>query len=346
MKLPNGFGSVYKLSGNRRNPWCARKTTGWNDKGQPVYKFVGFYKTRKDALTALAEYNQDPFDLHHNTITFREVFDLWSAEYYPKISDSNIKGYNLAYKISADLHDMKMTDIKLDHLQTIADQSGKHTPTLKKLKTLFNMVWNYCIKHEILPPDKKQMVSYLDISKGGNPNRITRTVFSKEEINTLWSVVDQDSSYQIPLFLIYTGLRIGEFYNLKKTDIDLNNHVLQVTESKTQAGVREVPIADKVSEIVKYRIFSTDSEYLFTNTKNRKFTDNVFRDFWWKPMMEDLKMSHFPHDTRHTCVSLLTEAHVDERIIKQIIGHKGHGVTQAVYTHLNRDIKLEAINRI
>lgn len=29
MRLPNGFGSVYKLSGNRRKPWVARKTTGW-----------------------------------------------------------------------------------------------------------------------------------------------------------------------------------------------------------------------------------------------------------------------------------------------------------------------------
>lgn len=26
MKLPNGFGSVYKLSGNRRNPYVAKKT--------------------------------------------------------------------------------------------------------------------------------------------------------------------------------------------------------------------------------------------------------------------------------------------------------------------------------
>ena len=29
MNLPNGFGSVYKLSGKRRRPWVARKTTGW-----------------------------------------------------------------------------------------------------------------------------------------------------------------------------------------------------------------------------------------------------------------------------------------------------------------------------
>ena len=29
MKLPNGYGSVYKLSGNRRKPWAARVTDGW-----------------------------------------------------------------------------------------------------------------------------------------------------------------------------------------------------------------------------------------------------------------------------------------------------------------------------
>lgn len=30
MKLANGMGSVYKLSGRRRKPWVARKTKGWD----------------------------------------------------------------------------------------------------------------------------------------------------------------------------------------------------------------------------------------------------------------------------------------------------------------------------
>ena len=29
MKLPNGYGSVVKLSGKRRKPWMVRKTTGY-----------------------------------------------------------------------------------------------------------------------------------------------------------------------------------------------------------------------------------------------------------------------------------------------------------------------------
>lgn len=55
---------------------------------------------------------------------------------------------------------------------------------------------------------------------------------------------------------------------------------------------------------------------------------------------------HRPHDARHTCVSLLTAAGVDERIVRSIVGHKGQGVTETVYTHIELSLKLEAINKI
>ena len=139
MKLPNGFGSVYKLSGNRRNPWCARKTVGWTfdeekEKSYPIYAFVGYYASRKEALTALSEYNKDPYDLHHDTITFAEVFEKWSAEHFPTVSESNCKGYRASFRSCQKIHNMKMVEIKLDHLQMTVDQSGKNTPTLKKMK--------------------------------------------------------------------------------------------------------------------------------------------------------------------------------------------------------------------
>ena len=55
MKLPNGFGTVYKLSGNRRNPYVAKKTKGWEidpktGKSKQLYTVVGYYPTRKEAL--------------------------------------------------------------------------------------------------------------------------------------------------------------------------------------------------------------------------------------------------------------------------------------------------------
>lgn len=350
MKLPNGFGSVYKLSGNRRKPWTARKTVGWTfdeerGKSYPVYQFIGYYASRKEALTALSDYNKDPYDLESKDLTFADVYELWSDEHFPRITESNRKGYRASFKAVPDLHDRNIREIKLNHLQRAVDASGKNKPTLRKIKTLYNMMWDYCVIHEILPPEKKNMIQYLDISQAGNPNKINRSIFSTDEIEKLWNLLPYNDRIRIPLFLIYTGVRIGEFYNLKKSDINIKERFFQVTESKTEAGIREVPIAEKIVPLIT-SMLENSSDYLCPNLQGRKHTDKVFRKSWWNPLMQDLDMDHLPHDTRHTCVSLLTVAGVDERIIKKIVGHKGQGITQSVYTHLDLPAKLEAINKI
>ena len=51
MKLPNGYGSVTKLSGNRRKPYLARVTLGWvinEETGKAVQNRVpiGTFKTK------------------------------------------------------------------------------------------------------------------------------------------------------------------------------------------------------------------------------------------------------------------------------------------------------------
>ena len=53
--------------------------------------------------------------------------------------------------------------------------------------------------------------------------------------------------------------------------------------------------------------------------------------------MKQLNMKHTPHDTRHTCISLLTKADVNPTTIKKIVGHKGAmSLTEKVW--LNRYI--------
>lgn len=96
MKNPNGYGSVVKLSGNRRNPFCARKTVGWNEKGQPIYKPVGYYKTRQEAMIALAEYNRNPYDIDLSKITMKELYERWSERDFPKISKSSASSFKSA----------------------------------------------------------------------------------------------------------------------------------------------------------------------------------------------------------------------------------------------------------
>ena len=62
MRNPNGFGCVYKAPGNRRKPYIARITIGWNDEtGRQQFKNIGSYVTYKEAMAALTDYNADPY---------------------------------------------------------------------------------------------------------------------------------------------------------------------------------------------------------------------------------------------------------------------------------------------
>lgn len=54
MRLPNGYGSVVKMSGNRRRPYAVRKTDGFNEKGYPIYKIIGYTETKEEGLSLLA----------------------------------------------------------------------------------------------------------------------------------------------------------------------------------------------------------------------------------------------------------------------------------------------------
>ena len=363
IKLPNKFGSVYKLSGKRRNPWAVRKTVGWKQvpekmKSYPVYEFIGYYPTRTEALQALADYNKNPYDLHFNTITFEEVYDRWSEIHYEKIKDSN--GYKAAFKTCMPIWDMKFVDIKLDHLQIVVDESGKNTPTLKTLKNMLGMIYDYAVMHEIVSQDKRDMIRYIDISKPGNSNAYDRKPFTKKAIKQLWTAEPSNEYISVVLILIYSGLRISELLDLEKKDIHLDERWFYVKEAKTEAGIREVPIAEKIVPFFEYWL-SRKCDHLICTPDDEAFTYRNYYDSYWIPLMLQLGMGEFiteedkkepvykgytPHCTRHTCVSLLTEAGVDERILQKIVGHKGQNVTQAVYTHIELPFKLEAINKI
>lgn len=82
---------------------------------------------------------------------------------------------------------------------------------------------------------------------------------------------------------------------------------------------------------------------------NEFFYQNFF-EYLPKISREELssisKICPAPHDTRHTCISMLVSAGVDDRVVKKIVEHKGQGVTQTIYTHFEIDELLDAINRI
>lgn len=350
MKLPNGFGSVYKLSGNRRKPYVAKKTKGWEinpetGKAKQLYNVIGYYATRKEALMALSEFNANPYDINASKVTFTDVYERWSTEHFPTVGESSIKGYKASWSLCGKIASMRFVDVKLDHLQMIVDESGKNSPTLKKLKVLLELMYKYAVIHEIIPKEKN-MVEYLNIKNAGNPNAYNRKPFSKEEIARIWEVKDNNTYYTVILMLIYSGCRISEMLNLKKEDVNLKENYFNIRASKTAAGIRAVPISEKVYPFFEYWYNLNGCEYLLSTPDGQHLSYRNYYDSYWTPLINAIGMSHRPHDARHTCISMLTSAGVSDKVIRKIVGHKGQGVTEIVYTHFEIEELIDAINRI
>ena len=338
------------MSGKRRKPYMVRKTAGWEydpekDKMVQKYLIVGYAATRAEGLQMLAEYNQNPFDVKASKATFQEVYDQWSKAKFPTISKSNVHGYEASYKVCGTLYNRTFKDIRLVDLQFVVDTCGKNYPTLKKLKSLFNQLYGFAMKNDICSKDYSQ---YVDIAryKDKNPDKRDRTKFDRCEIDRLWEL-SADPYYQIVLMLIYNGCRISELLNVKKADVHLDEQYFDVVKSKTENGIRKVPIADKVLPFYRAWYEGSECDRLLHTPDQEPFDYRNYYDSYWTPLMEQIGFEHKPHDTRHTCISMLAEAHVDQTMIKKIVGHSGAmTLTERVYTHLDIQALVEAINQI
>lgn len=311
MRLPNGFGSVYKLSGNRRRPFVVKKTI--NGKQRPL----GYFETHDAALTFLLKYNHEPTGL---TATFVDIYEQWKPTKWPALSESSRAAYENSFRHLSRLHDKTMSRLKYLDLQAAMDDVRKVAgySTQKKCRVLMSQLYQFAIKREMATTDYSR---YVEIDR----HRIVykKRPFTAREINRLWKQAD-DENVQDVLILIYTGLRIGEYLALRPQDIKIRKRYLDIRHSKTEAGVRRVPISKKILPFLEARKARRSICQSPTYDSFRRRFDAT---------LKQMSMRHTPHECRHTLASLLDSAGVNDTVIKMILGHARRGVTKAVYTH-------------
>ncbi len=351
MRLPNGYGSVYKLSGKRRKPWAAKKTVGWElnpSTGRAVQKvnYIGYYSTKKEAMSALAAYNEDPYDLKANNITFEEVYERWSNEHFEEIVPSATRTWISAFNHSKPLHKMRMIDIRVIHLEDCIRNADVGSSTKQRMKSLYNLLYRFAMKHEIVDKNYAELCNSV---KSG-PAVIERVPFSSEELQLLWNNIDFPFVDMI-LIGIYSGWRPQELATLQLADVDLDQHTF-LGGMKTDAGKnRIVPIHSKVYDLVAKNYAKAQklgSKFLFNDENGRdgyRITYDMYRRRFEK-VCSHLDMKHRPHDTRHTFITLGKESEMDEYVLKLIAGHAIDDVTEKVYTHRTMDKLRNEIEKI
>lgn len=329
MRKPNGYGCIKRLSGNRRRPFVF--VISENGKQRPVEYFTN----QIDAEIFQADYNKthNHRSLPGHQITLEELYHRWlpahTADTVP--SRSTLCSYENSFKHLSSLHQEPFASLKYMDYQRIMDdmrKSGLSYSSLKKVRSLISLLSQYASKIEFT---NKNYAPLLSIGK----NRQVRPhkPFSRQKINRLWQHVGEPRVDTV-LILLYTGMRVGEMLTLQKSDVNIRQHYIRITNSKTAAGIRVIPIHSRIMPLVVCRMDSPGTA-LITDASGRPYDYSRYCIAWRAVMQLINATGHTTHDCRHTVATLLDNAGANETAKRRILGHAGGDVTERVYTHKN-----------
>lgn len=136
------------------------------------------------------------------------------------------------------------------------------------------------------------------------------------------------------IFLLNTGLRVGEMLNLQWSDFDEKNRTVFIRKSKTESGVRELPLVNKAFDIIKKQKKSEHDNYIFHNIHGAPLTYNCMKRSV-KELREKSRYYNFTlHSCRHSFATRLTEAGANPKGVAGALGHKKVEYALNIYTDL------------
>jgi len=334
MKNPNGYGSVVKLSGNRRKPFVVRKTSGWNDKGQPIYLIIGYFPTREEGMIALADYNKNPYDIDKRNITLKELFEKWSETILPKLGKSLQGGLKSAYNHIRKLEELKYRDIRSFQMQDCIDNCGHGYSTQATIKNLWGYLDRFAMEMDVISKMFSQLTTSAPVAESH------KQPFTDQEIKTLWNHSGEEWVDCI-LIMLYSGWRIIEFVTLETGNVDMTNQTMKGGVKTRNGKERIVPIHPRVLKFIEVR-FNPASKYLITDQEGKALDEGRFREIF-KTTLEKYGIKHLPHETRHTFRTKLDSAGANKKCIDLMMGHKSKDVGERVYTHKTLEELQQAI---
>ena len=183
MKNPNGYGSVVKLSGNRRRPYAVRKTIGFNEKGHPIYKFLAYTETRREGLLILAKYNSSPYSISDLNITTGELFERYMTMQEQRVTKAQKGALRAAYRHCTDVADTPYAQLNSMMIQNVIDTCTRGASTKASIKNLFRHLDRFAMEMNIITRERCLMVTTPPLPDS------TRRPFTEEDLNPQISII-------------------------------------------------------------------------------------------------------------------------------------------------------------
>ncbi|MBQ7257585.1 MAG: tyrosine-type recombinase/integrase [Abditibacteriota bacterium] len=338
MKRGQNQGTVYKVKDGRDKPYLVY-TPSYIDNNKRKRKLLGSFATKTEAENYLNNYIAGNKNKKH--ITLKDIYNIiYKEKVNNNIPENTLIVYRKTAKTLESLFNTPINSIKYKDLNE--KLSGYTKPTFLQFKMVLNTIFEYALKNEIID---KNIVSLLSSKGQKTPKKREQSVFTYEEIEKLWDLLNKGDIYakrhaRLLLILLYTGCRVSEILNMKRADVHLKEDYMFVRDGKTESSIRKVYIHPKIKHIIKYLLNNNYGDSTKLMDYNSAKCISIISAI--NTYIKKLGMNHSTHSCRHTFLSrafvMALQDKVNFAIIDLACGHKQKSVAMDYYIHLSDDI--------
>lgn len=383
-----------------------------NDKWQTVYSWtlthndkvpLGKNQKRGESLREKKALIQkdlvEEIDSSGGNMTVLALMERYIETRWRDVKQTTRNGYTtqLNFMRTNDFGKKRIKDVTEDMAvlwyDELHEKYGKNYSTLCTLRGILRPAFTMAKKNGYV---RQNPFSFEMLKKryGGSKSR---EAITKEEMKQFLDFVRYDKHFRIyfdGMFILFnTGLRISEFCGLTVSDIDFKNHTIRVNKqlvrnmidgkstiyiedtTKTEAGVRYVPMSDDVETCFKRAISRIPAKEKIKPTVITSLDKKLkVQGFIWFDKNQSVEVAlhwenHFrwaiskhdriyaeslrfgkgtitPHVCRHTFCSNMASSGMAPKTLQYIMGHSEIGITLNVYTHVETGNATEELRRL
>ncbi len=327
--------------------------------------------------------------------TVKEYCEKWLLMQSAHVRNTTMVDYTSKVKnyIIKPLGHMHMVDVTADDIRLAVLPAAKKSESVyRSVNMLIKCIFNSAEDSHIIDDNPTKRLS----AKGGTPQK-EKEALSDEQVEQLLDATKGLPPYVFVMIGLYAGLRREEILGLKWDCVHLDeeapylsvrrawhvehNRPVILTELKTKAAKRDVPIPKRLLECLKEAKENSKSEYVVANRDGEPLSYTQFQRVWkyirtrstkertYVRYVNGEKIKHTvrpvlgqaaphngkviytldfqvtPHQLRHTYITNLIYAHVDPKTVQYLAGHENSKITMDIYAKVkyNKPQELAAV---
>jgi integrase len=145
------------------------------------------------------------------------------------------------------------------------------------------------------------------------------------------------------IFILFTGLRQSEAAGLLWKDVDFNNNLFTVRDTKNHTD-HTLPLTNYTYGLLKNRQNSTTSNFVFSGNNPEKSIVNPYKQI--KKIREESGVHFTMHDLRRTFATIADILNVQYHVIKRLMNHSNNDVTSLHYIKSSKEKLREPMQQI